>query len=420
MARLLVLNTLIVIKVKKLLLNIILLLVCFEVAARSLADSARVWRLIDDVQKKYAADKRTTYYKVNIESFEPLSLKVESSDPKAIEGLKLHLEKQSIKAKIRESLLPAEELDGKTWGIATLSVCNNRVAPDNAAEMATQLLLGTPVQVLKKERGYYLVRTPDNYLSWTDDAGIATFTPQEFKKWQLAEKIVVLTSYGHALSRPAKHSSPVSDVVAGNILNISGKEKKFYKVLFPDGRKGYIPLKDAMAYKSWVSRANPQAEQVLETARSLMGVPYLWGGTSSKGVDCSGFTKTSYFLNGIILPRDASQQVLYGQQVDIFENDSVSITKALRTLKAGDLLFFAAGKNRVPNARVTHTAIYIGDGKFIQSASMVRVNSLVASSSDYDSFQSRTLVNAKRMLTAIGSPGISRIEDHPFYSPNKH
>ncbi|WP_207422399.1 C40 family peptidase [Desertivirga brevis] len=405
---------------KKLLLNIILLLVCFEVAARSLADSARVWRLIDDVQKKYAADKRTTYYKVNIESFEPLSLKVESSDPKAIEGLKLHLEKQSIKAKIRESLLPAEELDGKTWGIATLSVCNNRVAPDNAAEMATQLLLGTPVQVLKKERGYYLVRTPDNYLSWTDDAGIATFTPQEFKKWQLAEKIVVLTSYGHALSRPAKHSSPVSDVVAGNILNISGKEKKFYKVLFPDGRKGYIPLKDAMAYKSWVSRANPQAEQVLETARSLMGVPYLWGGTSSKGVDCSGFTKTSYFLNGIILPRDASQQVLYGQQVDIFENDSVSITKALRTLKAGDLLFFAAGKNRVPNARVTHTAIYIGDGKFIQSASMVRVNSLVASSSDYDSFQSRTLVNAKRMLTAIGSPGISRIEDHPFYSPNKH
>nr|WP_256439388.1 NlpC/P60 family protein [Pedobacter sp. SYSU D00823] len=316
-------------------------------------------------------------------------------------------------------MLPVKDLGDKTWGLATLSVCNNRFAPDNAAEMATQLLLGTPVQLLKKERGYYLVRSPDNYLSWTDDTGIATFNTEEFQKYQTAEKIVVLVEYGQVFQNATEKSSQVSDIVAGDIFSVLEKDKKFYKVRYPDNRTGYIRVKDAMPYKDWLARPDPGAKEILGTARSLMGVPYLWGGTSSKGLDCSGFTKTSYFLNGIMLPRDASQQVLCGDQVDVFQGDSVSLEKALKNLKAGDLLFFAAGKNRVVNPRVTHTAIYIGEGKFIQSAGLVRVSSLIAGSPDYDSYQSRTLVNAKRMLTVIGSPGITRIADHPFYTPEK-
>ena len=150
----------------------------------------------------------------------------------------------------------------------------------------------------------------------------------------------------------------------------------------------------------------------------LNGVPYLWGGTSIKGVDCSGFTKTCYFLNGIIIPRDASQQALVGEKVDIYENDTVDINKCLKNLHAGDLLFFAAGKNRRPNPKITHTAIYMGNGEFIQSAGYVGINSIVSTSENFDSFGSRTLVCARRILNSIGTAEISRVDQHPFYKPS--
>jgi cell wall-associated NlpC family hydrolase len=82
-------------------------------------------------------------------------------------------------------------------------------------------------------------------------------------------------------------------------------------------------------------------------------------------------------------------------------------------------LFFGGGKNRTSNPRITHTAIYIGNGKFIQSAGMVAINSMIPGSIDYDDYQSRTLVVARRMISAIGSPEISRIDQHPFYNTVK-
>ena len=144
----------------------------------------------------------------------------------------------------------------------------------------------------------------------------------------------------------------------------------------------------------------------------MLGVPYLWGGTSTKGVDCSGFTKMSYFLNGIVLPRDASQQALVGEKIDIYEDDIVNIDKCIKNLMPGDLLFFASDKKTL---RVTHTGIYIGNGQFIQAAGLVRINSMISGSANYDDFQSRTLVSARRMLNSIGESEITRVDQHPYY-----
>jgi hypothetical protein len=290
--------------------------------------------------------------------------------------------------------------------------------PDNAAEMATQILLGTPVQILKKEHGYYLVRTPDRYISWTDDAGVVPMDRNEFKKQQAADKIIYTGEYGHSYLKPSLKAYPVSDLVSGNILQLLGKEKRFYKVAYPDGRIAYVLKKDAALYQKWIARPNPEAKEIIKTATTLIGVPYLWGGTSIKGVDCSGFTKTCYFLNGIILPRDASQQALVGEKVDIYENDTVSLSKCLKNLQAGDLLFFGGGRKRSPNPKITHTAIYMGNGEFIQSASSVRINSMVKGSLIYDDYQSRSLVCARRMISAIGSAEVSRVDQHPFYNPD--
>ncbi len=368
-----------------------------------------------EIQRKYAPDKRAIYFNMQIRGD---SVKLESTDEQVlIEFEKLKPNMESVR--FSSILLPAKSLNGLTYGVANLSVCNNRANPQNAAELMTQMLLGTPVQVLKKQGGFYLVRTPDGYLSWTDGSAVKSMDEAQFKAWQRADKIVFTTDYGHSYATASTASQRVSDLVGGNILKLLGQEKSFYKVGYPDGRIAYVPKAQASLYQQWVKRPNPNAATILATAKTLLGVPYLWGGTSIKGVDCSGFTKTAYFLNGIIIPRDASQQALIGNIIEVLENDTISVEKCLKNLLPGDLLFFSAAKRRgINGGRVSHTAIYMGNGEFIQSAGMVKINSIIPSADNYDAAQSSTLVGARRILTAIGKPEITRVEKHDWYGKN--
>jgi cell wall-associated NlpC family hydrolase len=380
--------------------------------------STKTKAIIKEVQQKYASDKRTEIFNVSFSTSDTSVMEIETTKPEAINALKEKFKLENIAINLNVRLLPSKDLGDQTFGIANLSVCNNRLEPDNGAEMVTQIVLGTPVRILKKEHGYYLVQSPDRYISWTDDAGITKMNEKSLNAWLNSEKIVYTAEYGHSYEKATLKSMPISDLVAGNIMKYIGKEHNFYRVSYPDGRIGFIPKKSCTMYKNWLARPNPSAVDILKHAKMLNGVPYLWGGTSIKGVDCSGFTKTCYFLNGIIIPRDASQQALVGEKVDIYENDTVNINKCLKNLQAGDLLFFAAGKNRRQNPKITHTAIYMGNGEFIQSAGSVGINSIVSTSEIFDPFQSRTLVCARRILSSIGTAEISRIDQHPFYKPS--
>nr|WP_294873158.1 NlpC/P60 family protein [uncultured Pedobacter sp.] len=395
---------------KSLCLGLLFCISIFTLKAQS--DTAIFRSAAVTIQKKYAPDKRSVYFNLELTGD---SAKLESTSQEALKEFdKVRPNSPSIK--FSSILLPAPSLHGMEYGVANLSVCNNRSYPKNAAEMMTQMLLGTPIKVFKKQGGFYLVQTPDGYISWTDVGAITPMNKTVFETWQKAKKIVFTADYGHSFSAPDENAQRVSDLVAGNILQVLGEEKKFYKVSYPDGRTAYLPKRQASLYQAWVTRPDPNAEKILTTAQSLLGVPYLWGGTSGKGVDCSGFTKMSFFLNGVIIPRDASQQALIGQPVDVLENDSISVDKCLRNLQPGDLLFFSAAKRRgINDGRVTHTAIYMGKGEFIQAAGMVRINSLVPSADNYDGRQSGALVGARRILTDIGKPEITRIDQHFWY-----
>ncbi|MDQ7949490.1 MAG: C40 family peptidase [Pedobacter sp.] len=397
--------------------NLVLTMVFSAIATLAFAqnDTAAYRSQFLAIQKKMAQDKRAIYFNMQIKGD---SVKLESTSKEALDEFEKN-RPHADAVKFVSTLLPSAALNGQTYGVANLSVCNNRANPQNQAELMTQMLLGTPVQVIKKQGGYYLVRTPDGYLAWTDGGAVKTMDAQQFEQWQASKKVVFIGEYGHSFSMADEHSQRVSDLVSGNILQVLGEEKTFFKVAYPDGRTAYIPKSQATFYSNWIKRPNPSADAILSTAQTLLGVPYLWGGTSIKGVDCSGFTKTAYFLNGIVIPRDASQQALVGDAVDVLENDTISVEKCLKNLKAGDLLFFSAAKRRgINGGRVSHTAIYMDNGEFIQSAGMVRINSLVPSAANYDGNQSKTLVGARRILTEIGKPQITRIDQHNWYGKN--
>lgn len=393
----------------------IFLLCCplfLSVSLKAQIDTAAFRQISIEVKKEFAPDKRSVYFNVQTKGD---TIFVESSSESALTAIDKRV--PGIKGFTKVNvLLPSQSLGGMTYGLANLSVCNNRSAPQNSAEMLTQMILGTPVRVLKKQGGYYLVETPDGYLSYTDATAVSLMNADAFESWKNSKRIIYTFDFGHAFSKADVNSTRVSDLVKGNILQVLAEERGYYKVGFPDKRIGYIKKTEAKLFSEWEKRANPNADAILETAKTLIGVPYLWGGTSIKGVDCSGFTKTSYFLNGVIIPRDASQQALVGTGIDVLDADSISVEKCLKNLQPGDLLFFSAAKRRgITGGRVTHTAIYMGKGEFIQSAGMVKVSSLVPETANYDEHQSKTLVSARRFLTEIGKPEITRVAEHEWY-----
>jgi gamma-D-glutamyl-L-lysine dipeptidyl-peptidase len=398
----------------------ILILGCllnFAVSLKAQVDTAAIRTVSNQIKKEFAPDKRSVYFNIQ---FKGDTVFAESTSAQVLEAL--NNQSKDFKGFVKiNTLLPSNKLAGMKYGLANLSVCNNRSAPQNAAEMMTQMILGTPVQVLKKQGGYYLVRTPDGYLSWADATAVSIMDKTAFEEWKKSKRIIFTSDFGHAFSKADMNSSRVSDLVNGNILVLTGEEKAYYRVAFPDKRTGYIKKTDAKLFSDWLKKPNPNAEAILTTAKTLIGVPYLWGGTSIKGVDCSGFTKTSYFLNGIIIPRDASQQALVGEDIPVLEGDSISLTKCLKNLKAGDLLFFAAAKLKgTSGGRITHTAIYMGNGEFIQSAGMVRINSLKPDAANFDERESKTLVSAKRFLNQIGTSEITRVDRHTWYGTSAY
>jgi gamma-D-glutamyl-L-lysine dipeptidyl-peptidase len=311
---------------------------------------------IEEVKYVYAPDKRVALFNVEFEKEnESYVLKGESDLPEAVAGLKNKLKTANINFIDSIQILPSEDLNGKTFGLVTISVANLRSNPKHSAELATQATLGTPVKILKKEGSWSLIQTPDKYLSWVDDGGIVEMTSNAISTWKSLPKIIFTNIVGSTYSEPDSQSQVVSDIVAGSILEFLGEEKDFFKVKYPDNRIAFVVKNEAQLYDDWLKNAKPTAESLIATSKKLMGLPYLWGGTSIKGVDCSGFTKTVYFLNGMVIPRDASQQVNTGELTD----DTGNFDK----LVPGDLLFFGRKATDSTSEKVVHVGMWIGNNE---------------------------------------------------------
>jgi cell wall-associated NlpC family hydrolase len=303
--------------------------------------------------------------------------------------------------------LPTETLGEKQWAIVNVSVCNLRQANDYDAGMASQALLGMPVKLLQKD-GWYEIETPDNYRSWVLGASLQLVTRAELEQWNRAEQVVVTAIYGFVYSKATARAQTVSDVVAGNRLKLLGSTRKFYHVAYPDGRTGYLPKADGQPVEKWRRAVRHDAAGIIETGKRLMGVPYMWGGTSTKGVDCSGFVRTTLLQHDIIIPRDASQQAFKGQHIDIAPD--------FGNLLPGDLVFFGRKATDGKPAHVSHVGIYIGNKKFIHSLGWVHISSFNPADAEYDEYNLGRLLWAQRILPYINhEEGMNTTDHNSFY-----
>ena len=298
----------------------------------------------------------------------------------------------------------------KSMALVSVSVTDMKKAPDYQSETVSQAMMGTPVEVTGKEGYWYSIVTPEGYAGWTTEQNIFLISEEEMERWKQADRLIVKEYFTVVTAGPSDRSGVLSDCVMGNIVEPdSGRssENGYVPVVLPDGRKGYVPAGSVQNLRRWMEdAAGPSGEDIVSTASRFLGFPYLWGGLSPKGVDCSGLVKLSYFLNGIILLRDASQQIDTGDPLDYSD--------ILGSLQAGDLVFFGRSATDTRGRSVSHVGICMGNGMMIHSSLRVRVNSLLPGRPD--SYTSKKIVGACRILGHQDTePGIVTVLKHPWY-----
>jgi len=361
---------------------------------------------IDSISAAFIPDPRMGIGDINVKEDDAgvLILTGETTDPHLRDALIKTLSDKGNRLIDSIIILPDTLLNKKYRGLATLSVINMRKQPEHSAEMVSQAVLGTPVRILKNKESWLLIQTPDQYLGWTESSSVEQMTIEEMAEWKESDRVITIVNSGWIYSA-TDESGVVGDFTAGCILVKTGYKQGYAKVGLPDGREGYISSRFLMDFNIWKTNVKCTGGSIVKSASSLLGLPYLWGGTSSRGVDCSGFSKTVYFLNGIILYRDASQQALHGMNVDI--------TSDYSQMTPGDLLFFGTRENS--KLRVTHVAIYTGDSEYINSSGRVQVNSLDSTRSNYNGYRKNLLLTARRIIGAGDDPGIVNVKSHPWY-----
>ncbi len=357
-------------------------------------------KIIGEVTKQVAPDKRQVVLEATFDDATN-TLRGVTSETAAHDALVNRLNEAGISFTDSLKVYPYDN-----WGQICIPVASLRTRGAHAGEMATQAVMGTPVRILDDSGSWYRIQTPDGYIAWVPDSSVKHKTATEMAQWRTNPNRYIVTDLwqtsAYYNSHPSSSREVVTDLVLGAIViaDPTMVENGYMLVTLPDGRKGMAKVESFAKLDEWVKQTF-DVEKILDTAYSLEGSPYLWGGTSIKSVDCSGLVKVSYYNNGYILRRDASQQALTGKRLGQHWSEYI----------AGDLLFFGNEKT----GRVTHVAIYDSNSNYVHSSGRVKRNSLDPEQESY----LYSPLHAVRIQGYEGTDGIVRVINHPWYYNQK-
>ena len=248
-------------------------------------------------------------------------------------------------------------------GVVTLAALDVRRRPDHAAEMGSQLLMGEGVRVLGRERGDRWLRIEslaDGYRGWVRSWGLVPATPARLRTWRRRARARAVRLWLEVRAAPGR-GALVSPLFWGGRVIPGRIQGKFRLLTFPDGREGW-------AEGSGLAVGRRGVPSLASRVADLLGVPYLWGGRTPAGMDCSGLVQMLSAEQGVRLPRDAADQ----------ERGSRKLAPGERP-RIGDLAFF--GPRPGPAG---HVGILIGGGRYAHSRGRVTVNHMTPGNDLYD------------------------------------
>lgn len=227
------------------------------------------------------------------------------------------------------------------FGVNIQAIIPCRSEPSHRAELVTQILFGEHFEITQDQGEWCRIRNSfDGYKGWIDSQQILPFSPAETPgdgkdQMRCGDAIAYVTN-----TKGQRFAIPCGSVLPNyneGALEISGNRYEF------EGRV-----------------ARHDVDSIVRHARRFLNAPYLWGGKSAFGIDCSGFTQVVFACAGLNLLRDASQQVTQGQPIE-----------SLSASQTNDLAFFES-----ESGKITHVGIVIGNSEIIHASGKVRIDTL--------------------------------------------
>ena len=226
--------------------------------------------------------------------------------------------------------------------------------PNFSSEMITQSLMWENVYIRETKNNWHLIQTEDRYDGWIHAFYLS------YCDVPISQNIVISRRIIPVFQDIEDLNSIISILSFGTSIPIASQSGRFSKISFPNGQNGYIENQKKMLDKS--------RNEIVKLSKILLGTPYLWGGRSSFGYDCSGFVQMVMKAIGISLQRDTKQQVLTAGLKEININDA----------KLGDLIFFSE------KGCINHVAFNIGGGKIIHCSGQVKIESIKEGTPDFN------------------------------------
>ena len=255
--------------------------------------------------------------------------------------------------------------------VVAQNVVDVYLEPEAGSELASQAILGAHVHVTDTRGEFCRMTTEDRYAGWV---AASLLLPVRDDSDSLTTTIATL--FADVFTAPDAHSEMLTKLVVGTKVVLARRSEigDWVPLLLPDNQVGYVhkvslnlthggvpevgvqTLRDRIAREDLIAALG---RNIAETAKRFVGTPYLWGGCTPFGIDCSGLTQSAYKLNGIQLLRDADLQFADRRFQRVEEGQSLETA----ILEDGDLVVFSSREDRKP----THIGLALGDGRFLHA-----------------------------------------------------
>jgi cell wall-associated NlpC family hydrolase len=333
--------------------------------------------MLSDILTERSLDWRSCFTRVVSQPPDGRTVVCECSDGEVLEELRRRMDGAGWGAdsvRIVYEALPRAAAELPDGLIAASSVADVRRSPDHAAELVTQIVYGDAVTPLRTDGDWYLVRLDDGYIGWIRSWHLYELSIEKQKSYRFEAGHRVATNHAVVLQGTASDSLTVTDLVIGTPVRANDCGKRGWRaVRLPDGKEGFLKSRsiEKIPARNRISR-----EKLSSTGMRFLGIPYIWGGSTPKGFDCSGLIQRIYRLNGVVIPRDTDMQARFGREKPATPADLAAATTSLST---GDLIFFG----KTPQ-NISHVAMILTEGLFLHAYGQVRVGSLDPQSHLFD------------------------------------